>query len=921
MKKLISLVLTICLIFTGLSLSVFATTSGGTGTGTISGFTFTDYTYPVTVDVGSSFTLSGTVTCENNITKIRTGIYNSDGTAVSFAERTPNAKSFSISSVDNSIKFGTLSRGMYTYMVEAIDSTGNYAILLMQPFSVGSASENTMTKTYTTTASSLTLRSGIGSSYDPLGYMPQGTVITVDSVREGWAHTTYNGKTGWCSGKYLTLNDTYVSFTTPTPSPAPTPTPSPEPTTIPSSDTDFEAYMTAQGFPESYKPYLRTMHQEHPAWVFTALNTGLTWSFAVSGEMKEGTNLINNKLSNIKSSWKATDVGSCFNWNNCTWKVYIASDYVQVSEEYLSYCLDPRNFLNSNDVFQFELLTYSSNQTIAGVNAILKGTFMYGKTCPGSSKTYAQVFMEAGQKSHVSPYLLASRVRQEQGVNGTSDMISGTYPGYTGLYNYFNISAAGSTHAEVVSSGLSKARSEGWTSPYLSILGGANFLYNGYISKGQDTYYLQKFDMVYTYNSGFWHQYMQNILAPQSEAKNSRNSYSSINVLDSAFVFKIPVYSGMPASACPLPTKDGCPNNKLSALSVSGYSISPSFNRDTYSYSLSVPYSVSSISISATKLCSSATISGTGNRQLREGDNAVTVNVTAQNGDVRSYTINVKRAFNPNATPTPVPTPVPTATPTPVPTATPTPRPTDAPSGKEVKFLSITHKPNKLVYGLTEELDIIGLSVTALFTDGTSCVVDNSELDISGYDSNVLGYQKVYVSYGGYSKSFTVQTKGSATVRSIKIVTKPNKLYYRLGETLDLTGISVVACGYDDSQSILSNNDLKFYYFDSSEPGLKTVSVVYLGYYTTGFSYRVSNEKSLKSLTVYQKPNKLVFKSGTDSFSYDGLILKATYYDNSYVYVYDSQLSPTGYNLEITGVQKVYVTYGGMTASYSIRVT
>ena len=42
------------------------------------------------------------------------------------------------------------------------------------------------------------------------------------------------------------------------------------------------------------------------------------------------------------------------------------------------------------------------------------------------NKSYAQIFMEAGQANNVSPYALASRVRQEQG-NGSSSLITGQY--------------------------------------------------------------------------------------------------------------------------------------------------------------------------------------------------------------------------------------------------------------------------------------------------------------------------------------------------------------------------------------------------------------------------------------------------------------------------------------------------------------
>lgn len=42
------------------------------------------------------------------------------------------------------------------------------------------------------------------------------------------------------------------------------------------------------------------------------------------------------------------------------------------------------------------------------------------------------------------------------------------------------------------------------------------------------------------------HQYMQNIQAPRSESSSTRKMYANAGTLNSAFVFKIPVYENMP---------------------------------------------------------------------------------------------------------------------------------------------------------------------------------------------------------------------------------------------------------------------------------------------------------------------------------------------------------------------------------------
>ena len=141
-----------------------------------------------------------------------------------------------------------------------------------------------------------------------------------------------------------------------------------------------------------------------------------------------------------------------------------------LNADYIAYYLDPRNFLNETDIFQFESLSFSKVQTRQGVSSILKGTFMENmvEDSDGSALDYAQAFMDIGEETGVSPYHLASRVRQEQGLKGTSSLISGTYSGYKGYYNYFNVGAAGITSTLVIKNGLAYAKKSGMEYPVCS---------------------------------------------------------------------------------------------------------------------------------------------------------------------------------------------------------------------------------------------------------------------------------------------------------------------------------------------------------------------------------------------------------------------------------------------------------------------
>ena len=81
--------------------------------------------------------------------------------------------------------------------------------------------------------------------------------------------------------------------------------------------------------------------------------------------------------------------------------------------------------------------------------------------------------------------------------------------------------------------------------------------------------------------------------------------------------------------------------NTLSSLKVDGYPLSPQFDSDVLEYSVVVPPNTTKINISATKKDATSTVSGTGEFEVTEGDNQFKVDVKAQNGDLRTYTINV----------------------------------------------------------------------------------------------------------------------------------------------------------------------------------------------------------------------------------------------------------------------------------------
>lgn len=480
------------------------------------------------------------------------------------------------------------------------------------------------------TADVLNVRSGAGTGYSKTGTVSYGDSLTIlsettDSSGAKWYKISCGNLTGYVSAAYVQLTSSGSQG---------------------SSDADFESYMTKQGFPESYKPYLRKLHEQHPKWIFTAQKLGVDWNTALKEECVVGRNLVH---SSALASWKSMEKGA-YDFNGGYW-YGLDGSWVAASKEIIMYYMDPRNFLNDTYIFMFENQSYDpSYQTESGVKTILADTFMSGSyTCPDTKKkyTYSQTFMDAAKKSGVSPYHLASRCRNEQGVNGAPQSL-GTVKGYENYFNFFDIQAYATSTMTAAEMGCKYAKTTNptyllpWTNQYKSIVGGSIFLGTGYITKGQDTLYLQKFDMVDGGNGLYYHQYMTCVFGQANEAISLKNAYSQ-DVLNSAMEFKIPVYNNMPDKLCPKPTSSGDNNNYLKSLSVSGTSISPKFDKFTTSYTAKVNAEVSSVTVNANPLGKSAKVSGKGKVSLKTGENTVKVTCTAASGVKRTYTIKITR--------------------------------------------------------------------------------------------------------------------------------------------------------------------------------------------------------------------------------------------------------------------------------------
>lgn len=89
-------------------------------------------------------------------------------------------------------------------------------------------------------------------------------------------------------------------------------------------------------------------------------------------------------------------------------------------------------------------------------------------------------------------------------------------------------------------------------------------------------------------------------------------------------------------------------NNNLASLGIDGANLNPEFNSNTLEYAVELEAGTEKINVNASVADGNASVSGTGEKEVTEGDNNIEVVVTAENGATKTYTIKATvKEYNP----------------------------------------------------------------------------------------------------------------------------------------------------------------------------------------------------------------------------------------------------------------------------------
>ncbi len=354
-----------------------------------------------------------------------------------------------------------------------------------------------------------------------------------------------------------------------------------------------------KAFPESYRDGLISLHLLYPAWQFEALTVEDSWTEVLAAEVSpEDKNLV---------QYEDTAYFQPYAWMVKNQTVYDGTNWYPANEEAISYHLDPRNFLNPRDVFQFLDLRNPGGRTDdSGVRQIFSGNEALLALVPEvleaakavdmlpealASRIYQEVSVGAGISllaqglldpvnpplvaGQASPTLLTKEEQMSQletlEANGQISeaqrvILARLRSGGEGFpqatvryYNLYNIGAypdpsrisgAAMNGARFAAGLFHEGNPEGagalglpWTSQEVAVMGGALFIAEEYVAIGQNTAYLQKFDLISgTYN----HQYMQALFSAVHEGRRFQAVLEESGRTGDALKFRIPVFEGMP---------------------------------------------------------------------------------------------------------------------------------------------------------------------------------------------------------------------------------------------------------------------------------------------------------------------------------------------------------------------------------------
>lgn len=242
----------------------------------------------------------------------------------------------------------------------------------------------------------------------------------------------------------------------------------------------------------------------------------------------------------------------------------------------------------------------------------------------------------------------------------------------------------------------------------------------------------------------------------------------------------------------------------------------------------------------------------------------------------------------------------------------------DSPENIVLTEIKITSMPTKLNYYVGDELDLAGLEVTAVYSNGNQVIISSYLTSIE--DAEIIsesGNITIQISFEQKISSFKIKVE-EVFLTDLQIAQEPQKTTYYEYEHLDLTGLIIKA--YYNNGCIKEITDYTLNIPTDNELSTEDKEVI-ISYGEKTVSYSISVIKiEITKIEIEQKPTKLIYNYG-ETISLEGLVIKATCNNGNNIYLnkYTSSIEE-GCPLTTHGVQSVKILYENFELEFQIEV-
>ena len=147
--------------------------------------------------------------------------------------------------------------------------------------------------------------------------------------------------------------------------------------------------------------------------------------------------------------------------------------------------------------------------------------------------------------------------------------------------------------------------------------------------------------------------------------------------------------------------------------------------------------------------------------------------------------------------------------------------------------IDILRLPTKINYIQNiENLDLTGGEIRATFSNNNvlDIQMNSNDVIVSGFDNSKIGKNTLTINYRGKEVNFDVNIieKPKVVINDASILKKPNKLKYKKGEPLDLSGGTITLIYSDGTNKVIGMDDTDLVQYSNFNPNLLGVQIVEL---------------------------------------------------------------------------------------------